>query len=581
MAGIPYATIPITGSVDPLGGATVPENVTSPTDAAITWAMAVETRLGILDRVGDPAANRMHIEADRRTRTVLALVRWLTANSNAVDTCYLRRDGTAQEGSPTTGMTGDLVMNSHKVTGLANGTAAGDAANKGQLDLKVNKAGDTMSGTLEFTAGGVLLANNVAVSGKNPGGTARTLIWCGSSGEVHVGDTNTSLTVDANGVTVLASAGGLITALAQLNTDVYMSNNRFLYGKETGGTTRSILGLNNGNTLHLGDGNIPTWINGAGIRFNTDAYLGWGFSLYMVGDDSVNYPAVGFDSAQNLWIGSSASGLVLAAPAIGGGRGALIKAYSTEYPAGSMLWHEHNDGPSSGMNADRLDNYEAVDFFNQVRSWAYGATNNNFTIPVDGILALTCAAAGGGGSGSHSVSQVGSGGAGGGITLNLKVYASETVYWKGASAVGGPGGVSSNSGTDGGSAEIEIRNASGQTRFYLKLTGGTGGLRSATEGFAGSVKARVVRTGLTSYVDFLTGSASAGTLSSGDAGAQGGHSIFSCGGAGATNVDPGAAGTKGAGGGSGAEHTYENGYAGGDGRFEATLLIPGTTVGVS
>jgi hypothetical protein len=168
--------------------------------------------------------------------------------------------------------------------------------------------------------------------------------------------------MDANGVTVLASAGGLITALAQLNTDVYMSNNRFIYGKDTGGTTRGVLGLNNGNTLHLGDGNIPTWINGAGIRFNTHAYLGWGFSLYMVGDDSVNYSAVGFDSAQNLWIGSSASGLVLAAPAIGGGRGALIKAYSTEYPAGSMLWHEHNGGPSSGLNADLLDGIEGAAF---------------------------------------------------------------------------------------------------------------------------------------------------------------------------------------------------------------------------
>ena len=44
--------------------------------------------------------------------------------------------------------TGNLNMLGYSITSMAAGVSAGDAVNKGQLDLKVAKAGDTMSGNL-------------------------------------------------------------------------------------------------------------------------------------------------------------------------------------------------------------------------------------------------------------------------------------------------------------------------------------------------------------------------------------------------------------------------------------------------
>lgn len=44
--------------------------------------------------------------------------------------------------------TGNLSMLGYKITSLANGVASTDAVNKGQLDLKVSKAGDSMTGNL-------------------------------------------------------------------------------------------------------------------------------------------------------------------------------------------------------------------------------------------------------------------------------------------------------------------------------------------------------------------------------------------------------------------------------------------------
>jgi len=43
-----------------------------------------------------------------------------------------------------------LNMNSNKIVNVSNGTDGGDAVNKNQLDTKLNKAGDTMTGPLNF-----------------------------------------------------------------------------------------------------------------------------------------------------------------------------------------------------------------------------------------------------------------------------------------------------------------------------------------------------------------------------------------------------------------------------------------------
>lgn len=56
-------------------------------------------------------------------------------------------------------MTGALGMSTNKVTDLGNGTAAGDAVNKGQLDTKLNLTGGTMAGVLDM---GANLISNIA-----------------------------------------------------------------------------------------------------------------------------------------------------------------------------------------------------------------------------------------------------------------------------------------------------------------------------------------------------------------------------------------------------------------------------------
>ena len=60
---------------------------------------------------------------------------------NALEAYFLRLDGTAT-------MAADLPMGGNKVTGMADGVAGTDAASVTQLGLKVDKAGDTMTGTL-------------------------------------------------------------------------------------------------------------------------------------------------------------------------------------------------------------------------------------------------------------------------------------------------------------------------------------------------------------------------------------------------------------------------------------------------
>ena len=72
-------------------------------------------------------------------------------------TNFTNLDATAVAALPKSGgtMTGAIAMGSSKVTGLADGTASGDAVNKGQLDTKVDTTGDTMTGdlTLNVAAG--------------------------------------------------------------------------------------------------------------------------------------------------------------------------------------------------------------------------------------------------------------------------------------------------------------------------------------------------------------------------------------------------------------------------------------------
>ena len=58
-------------------------------------------------------------------------------------------------------MTGAIAMGSNKVTGLTNGSASGDAVNKGQLDTMLPLAGGTMTGN-------IVMGSNMVTSSANP-----------------------------------------------------------------------------------------------------------------------------------------------------------------------------------------------------------------------------------------------------------------------------------------------------------------------------------------------------------------------------------------------------------------------------
>ncbi|HCV02515.1 MAG TPA: hypothetical protein DG048_07710, partial [Pseudoalteromonas sp.] len=58
-------------------------------------------------------------------------------------------------------MSGAIAMGSNKVTGLTNGSASGDAVNKGQLDTMLPLAGGTMTGN-------IVMGSNMVTSSANP-----------------------------------------------------------------------------------------------------------------------------------------------------------------------------------------------------------------------------------------------------------------------------------------------------------------------------------------------------------------------------------------------------------------------------
>ena len=60
--------------------------------------------------------------------------------------------------------TADVNFNTKKITSLANGTAAGDAINKSQLDTKLSLSGGTMSGVIDFNNNNIYNLYNIICS---------------------------------------------------------------------------------------------------------------------------------------------------------------------------------------------------------------------------------------------------------------------------------------------------------------------------------------------------------------------------------------------------------------------------------
>ncbi len=94
---------------------------------------------------------------------------------NALQTYFMRLDGT-------TAMAASLPMGNNKITSLLAGTNGTDAVNKTQLDAKVSKAGDTMTGALNMGSQLITnLANPVAETDAINLATARTIASAFSS----------------------------------------------------------------------------------------------------------------------------------------------------------------------------------------------------------------------------------------------------------------------------------------------------------------------------------------------------------------------------------------------------------------
>jgi hypothetical protein len=110
-----------------------------------------------------------------------------------------------------------IDMNSKLINGLGNGVATSDAVNKGQLDLKLNLGGGTLSGQLIFSGGGIDMStynmNNVSFI-KSSGITP-----------IYLSIDNVSkVKIDSSGLT-MQNAGGIdmgsntITKVSKINSN--------------------------------------------------------------------------------------------------------------------------------------------------------------------------------------------------------------------------------------------------------------------------------------------------------------------------------------------------------------------------
>jgi hypothetical protein len=156
-------------------------------------------------------------------------------------------------------------------------------------------AGGTMVGNIQFQTGvSTILANNTWYFGRDTGGQARGLIVKGSDNNIYINDGSStyvffhgSPSVD-NGVSwggkdTSGTEHAIIGLLSDNNTHIantagpghiYMDcssggsvwtnsnivipNNNWYYARDTGGTPRNIIGINNGNSLLVGAGATGT-----------------------------------------------------------------------------------------------------------------------------------------------------------------------------------------------------------------------------------------------------------------------------------------------------------------------------------
>lgn len=120
-------------------------------------------RIQRVDTVGTGASNQQEKVLERRTDTLRDKINELIDVMNLVDSWYLRRNvGTQKGASPTTGVTADLPMNGHGITGLRAAASNGEAvryeefssivASLNALVTQVNNLGSTYATDAELAA---------------------------------------------------------------------------------------------------------------------------------------------------------------------------------------------------------------------------------------------------------------------------------------------------------------------------------------------------------------------------------------------------------------------------------------------
>jgi hypothetical protein len=136
-------------------------------------------------------------------------------------------------------MSGAIAMGSNKVTGLTNGSASGDAVNKGQLDTMLPLAGGTMTGN-------IAIGSNVITSSANPTDDTHlarkayvdSILGSGTAAATSAAAAATSATAAASSATAAASSATSASSSATSAANSFDSfDDRYLGAKSSNTST--------------------------------------------------------------------------------------------------------------------------------------------------------------------------------------------------------------------------------------------------------------------------------------------------------------------------------------------------------
>jgi hypothetical protein len=135
------------------------------------------------------------------------------------------------------------------------GTARGLIIKNNNNDITINDG----SAAHVVIAGQPVVNNNSSWSGRDTAGNIRAVIGLLSDNNIHIGDGTRDVYIDT------------VAHTLWVNSNLVIPNNGFVYGKDTGGTARAILGIATDNNVYIGSGGISA----------TNIYAGGGQPIYL------------------------------------------------------------------------------------------------------------------------------------------------------------------------------------------------------------------------------------------------------------------------------------------------------------